>query len=192
MKMTFRMTIAAGAFYATFAFAQGPADPAALMSAQREAMAALKSMDGVWRGPAWTLLPNGEKRHITQTERIGPFLQDSVKVIEGRGYSEDGTVSFNALGIVSFDPAKRTYSLRSYALGRSGDFAFRPQPDGYTWEIPAGPGTTIRYSATIKGNTLHEVGDRIVADREPVRFFEMKLTRIGDTDWPGASPIPAR
>src|SRR5262245_24759201 len=68
------------------ASAQGRPDPAALLAAQREAMAPLAFMDGVWRGPAWTILPSGEKHNVTQTERIGPFLDGSVKVIEGRGY----------------------------------------------------------------------------------------------------------
>src|SRR5438067_8111910 len=74
---------------------QGRPDPATLIAAQREAMAPLAFMDGVWRGPAWTMLPSGEKHNVTQTERIGPFLEGSVKVIEGRGYNADGTVGFN-------------------------------------------------------------------------------------------------
>ena len=37
--------------------------PAALIAAQREAMVRLAYMDGVWRGPAWTILPSGEKQH---------------------------------------------------------------------------------------------------------------------------------
>ena len=63
------------------ALGQGRPDPAALIAAQREAMAPLAFMDGVWRGPAWTILPSGEKHSITQTERIGPFLEASVKVL---------------------------------------------------------------------------------------------------------------
>lgn len=78
------------AFLPLLAFAQGQRDPAPVIAAQVEAMKVFASMDGVWRGPAWTLLPNGEKRNITQTERIGPFLGGSVKVIEGRGYTADG------------------------------------------------------------------------------------------------------
>ena len=58
-------------------------DPATLIAAQREAMSKLAVMDGVWRGPAWTILQSGEKHNVTQTERIGPFLDGSVKVIEG-------------------------------------------------------------------------------------------------------------
>src|SRR5215831_3768991 len=52
--------------------AQGPSDPAATIAAQRDALKVLASLDGVWRGPAWTLLPSGEKHTVTQTERIGP------------------------------------------------------------------------------------------------------------------------
>ena len=167
-------------------------DPAALIAAQREAMAPLARMDGVWRGPAWTLHPNGEKRHITQTERIGPFLDGSVKVIEGRGYREDGAVGFNAFGIISYDPAKRVYTMHSYAMGRSGDFSFAPTADGYAWEVPAGPGATIQYKATVTEDTLHEVGERVVAGREPLRVFEMTLKRVGNTDWPAGGPVPPR
>jgi hypothetical protein len=174
--------------FAMTAAAQARPDPGPLMEAQRHAMKSLQTMDGEWRGTAWTLLPSGEKRVVTQTERIGPLLGGAVKLIEGRGYDADGNTVFNAFGIVSYDPAARRYTLRSYAMGQSGDFAFRPTPDGYEWEIPAGP-ALIRYSAAINGSRLHEVGDRIVAGSPPQRFFEMTLTRIGDSQWPAAGAV---
>lgn len=168
--------------------AQQRPDPSKLLAAQREAMQRLSFMDGVWRGPAWTILPTGEKHTITQTERIGPFLGGSVKVIEGRGYEADGSVGFNAFGTVSYDPAKNAYTLHSYAQGQVGDFTLTPTADGCVWEIPAGP-MTIRYTATIKDGAWREVGDRIMAGREPVRFFEMNLKRVGDTDWPAGGAV---
>ena len=177
-------------FSTSIAFAQTP-DSAALLSAQREALAAFSRMDGVWRGPAWTVMSNGEKHHITQTERIGPLLDGTIKLIEGRGYDPDGRTTFNAFGVITFDPAKRTYTLRSHAQGRYGEFAIKPTADGYAWEIPAGP-MTIRYTATIKGGVLREVGDRIVEGKEPARFFEMALTRVSDSAWPGAGTISAK
>src|SRR5260221_10830225 len=119
------------------ALGQGQQDPATLIAAQREAMKPLAFMDGVWRGPAWTILPSGEKHSVTQTERIGPFLDGSVKVIEGRGYDASGKVTFNAFGTISYNPATRAYTLHSYAQGGAGDFALTPQADGYVWEIPA-------------------------------------------------------
>ena len=172
------------------AVAQGRSNPAALIAAQREAMKVFASMDGVWRGPAWTILPSGEKHNITQTERIGPFLDGSVKVIEGRGYDPDGKVTFNAFGTISFNPAPRVYTLHSYAMGNVGDFVITPTADGYTWEIPAGP-MTIRYTAVIKGDNLREVGDQIQPGKEPVRFFEMTLKRVGDTKWPAEGAVSA-
>jgi hypothetical protein len=172
-------------------FAQGRPDSAALIAAQREAMKPFAAMNGVWRGPAWTILPSGEKHNITQTERIGPFLDGSIKVVEGRGYNADGSVGFNAFAIISYDPATKVYTLHSHALGQVGDFVIKPTADGYNWEIPAGP-MTIHYSAVIKDGTLREVGDRLMPGKDPVRFFEMNLKRVGDSDWPAAGAIPMK
>ncbi|HMI54638.1 MAG TPA: hypothetical protein VK494_00480 [Gemmatimonadaceae bacterium] len=173
------------------ASAQGRPDPAALIAAQREAMIPLAYMDGVWRGPAWVILPSGEKQTITQTERIGPFLDGAVKVIEGRGYAPDGKVSFNAFGTISYNPGTRTYTLHSYAQGNVGDFVLSLTADGYVWEIPAGP-MTIRYTAVVRNGSWREVGDQVMPGRAPVRFFEMNLKRVGDTNWPAAGAITAK
>ena len=170
------------------ALGQGRENPATVIAAQREAMRLLSAMDGVWRGPAWAIMPSGEKHTITQTERIGPFLDGSVKVIEGRGYDSDGKVTFNAFGTISYNPATHVYTLHSYAQGMVGDFVLTPTVDGFVWEIPAGP-MTIRYTAVIKDGAWREVGDRIMPGKEPVRFFEMNLRRVGDSSWPAAGAI---
>ncbi|MDQ6760613.1 MAG: hypothetical protein M3Z32_12230 [Acidobacteriota bacterium] len=85
----------------------------------------------------------------------------------------------------------RAFTLHSYAMGQVGDFALKPTADGYTWEIPAGP-VIIRYTAVIQEGAWREVGDRIVAGKEPVRFFEMNLKRVGDTDWPAGGAVPLK
>lgn len=172
------------------ASAQRP-DSVALQAAQREAMGAFARMDGIWRGPAWSASPQG-RHEIVQTERIGTFLGGSVRVIEGRGYNEDGSVGFNALGIISFNPATRAYTMTSWAQGHAGAFPIRPTADGYEWEIPAGPGAIIRYTATIRDGTLREVGFRIAGEAPPQQIFEMNLRRIGDTDWPAGGAVPMR
>lgn len=170
--------------------AQRP-DPAARAAAQREAMTKLAAMDGVWRGTAWTLTPAG-RHDVVHTERIGPFLGGVVKVIEGRAYNPDGSVGFNAFGIVSYNPATRAYSLHSYAMGYSGDFPLEVRPDGYVWQTPAGPGAIIRYTATIKGGTWRETGERIAGTAAPMQIFEMNLKRVGDTSWPAGGPVPMK
>jgi len=182
----FILTVVIGALVS--ALAQGRPDPGALIEIQRVAMGPLAFMDGIWRGPAWTILPSGEKHTLTQTERVGPFLDGSVKVIEGRGYEPDGRLSFNAFATISFSSSTRSYTMHSYAQGNVGDFVLTPRADGFVWEIPAGQ-MTIRYTAVIKDGTWREVGDRIVPGKEPVRFFEANLKRVGDTNWPAAGAV---
>ncbi|HEX8625539.1 MAG TPA: DUF1579 domain-containing protein [Allosphingosinicella sp.] len=168
-----------------------PPNAAANQAAQREAMAKLSAMDGVWRGTAWTMTPAG-RHDVVHTERIGPFIGGAVKVIEGRAYNPDGSVGFNAFGIVSYDPAKKAYSLRSYAMGHSGDFPLEVRPDGYVWQTPAGPGAIVRYTATIRNGAWREVGERIAGTAAPVQIFEMNLKRVGDSRWPAGDPVPMR
>lgn len=173
----------------THAHAQAPDMQA--IAAQKEAMKALSMLDGTWRGPGWVLMPDGTKKEMTQTERVGSFLDGAVKVIEGRGYEANGSVGFNAFAIISYDAAKKTYSMRSYALGRQADFAVTPTADGFKWEHPMGP-ITISYTATIKDGVWHEVGERSAKGQPPVTFLELTLKRIGNSDWPAAGAVPAK
>lgn len=81
--------------------------------------------------------------------------------------------------------------MRSHAMGFVGDFVVKRTDDGFTWDIPAGP-ATIRYNAIVKDGTWTEVGDRIVSGKDPERFFEMKLKRVGDSEWPAGGAIPPK
>ena len=177
---------------AALAAAAQPPDAAALLAAQKEAMKAFASMNGTWRGPAWTIIPGGKKIELTQTERAGPMLDGTLKVIEGRGYLPDGTLGFNAFGIISYNVATKKYTMRSWAMGQSGEFALTPTADGFVWERPAGPGAIIRYTASVKGDTFSEYGEYIAGDRPPSRIFEMNLKRVGDTAWPAGEPVTMR
>ena len=179
-------------FLAAQLSAQGRPDPAALVNAQKQAMKALSFMDGAWRGPAWSMLPSGEKHPITQTERVGPFLDGSLKMVEGKGYEADGKVGFNALGIISYNPSTKAYSIRSHAMGYAGDFALTPKADGFTWEMQMGGRMSFRYTASFTDGKWHEVGDRLTDGKDPVRIFEMTLERIGNSDWPAGNAIPMK
>ena len=165
------------------ASAQVPPNSQAMLAAQRAAMARIAYIDGVWRGPAWSITPGG-RREVIQTERIGPFLDGTVKVSEGRAYNPDGSVGFNALGIFSYDPRSQAYILHSHAQGYGGDFTLKLTPTGYVWEVPGGPGAVIRYTATIGNGAWREIGERVAGEAAPVQIFEMNLKRVGDTDWP--------
>ncbi len=170
-------------------FAADAPDTVGLIAAQRKAVQPLAVFDGMWRGPAKVTLADGKEVETTQTERVGSILDGSVKVIEGRGYTADGTLRFNAFAVLSYSPQTDKYNFRSYAQGYSGDFPLEVRPDGFTWSIRAGP-ATIRYTATVKDGTWTEFGERIVEGQPTVRIFQMTLRRIGSTDWPAAGAVP--
>lgn len=185
------LLVAAPLAMAAPAFAQGY-DPAPRVAAQKEAMKAFDMLDGEWRGPAKTLIGNGTWLELVQAERVGPMLDGAVKVIEGRGYMADGSLSFNAFAVISYDPDRKAYSMRSYTGGRAGDYPITPTPTGFTWEIQAGPNMKISYEATVKDGVWTEIGTRIPKDGPPVKFIELKVTRLGDSQWPAAGAIPPR
>ncbi|QDZ08890.1 DUF1579 domain-containing protein [Sphingomonas panacisoli] len=184
-----RKVLIAGLSLALIASVPGSAQVAdtAALSAQKVALDKFAWMDGTWRGPAVKKGPGGEHR-VTQTERIGPMLGGTLRVIEGKGFNPDGSVGFNAFAVISWDAQKQAYDFRSYAQGRAGDFMIRPTADGYVWEIPAGP-MIIRYTATLKDETWTEIGERIAPGQPAVPFFEMHLKRVGDTAWPNGGAM---
>lgn len=134
--------------------------------------------------------PGGEAKLI-QTERIGPALDGTILVIEGKGYMPDGKAGFHAFAVVSYEVATGSYWLTSNAQGRSGRFRLTPTDTGYAWEIPQGPGV-VRYVATLADGTWTETGDFAMHGQPARRFFQMTLKRIGDTDWPEAGGVPPR
>ena len=169
-----------------------PQDPAARMAEQKQAIDKFAFMDGVWRGTATQVMPDGTRHVVTQTERIGPLLGGSIKLMEGRGYNADGSTGFNAFAVLSWDVDRQAYTLGTHAMGYGGDMKFEPAADGVIWEVPAGPAMVMRYTATVRNGRWHEVGDRILSGGKSIRFFEMNLERIGDSNWPTAGAIPPR
>jgi hypothetical protein len=173
------------------AFAAGPPDAAALQSQQRTALAPLAAFDGTWRGPAMVMGADGQMLKLVQTERVGPMLGNTLRVIEGRGHRDDGTVAFNALAVISFNPQSGKYNFHSYAQGHEGDFPLEVGDGAFTWSIQAGP-AVIRYAATVRDGVWSEVGERLLPNQAPTKIFEMRLQRVGPTDWPAAGAVAPR
>jgi hypothetical protein len=171
--------------------AAGPAD-VNLLQSQRTAVSKLAFLDGTWRGQATIFNADGSTLKITQTERVGPMLDGTLRVIEGRGYRADGALQFNAFAVVSFAVDTKKYTMRSYAQGYVGDFPLEVRDDGFVWTLPAGP-AKLRYTAMIKDDVWTEIGERLVEGSAPVKTFEMRVTRISkNADWPVAGAVLAK
>lgn len=155
---------------------------------QRQAMQALSWMDGEWVGEATILMGPGAGTH-PHTERVGPMLGGSIKVIEGRSAGgADGAPAFNAFAVVSWDDAADRYVMRSYANGYAGDFPLEASADGFAWTAPA-PGGEIRYVTTFRDGVWVEIGHFVMPGRDPMKVIELRLRRRGDTDWPAGDPV---
>ncbi|MGV8929889.1 MAG: DUF1579 domain-containing protein [Brevundimonas sp.] len=155
---------------------------------QRAAMQALSWMDGEWVGEATVAMGPGPAIAHPHTERIGPMLGGSIKVIEGRSANPDGTAGFNAFAIVSWDDEADHYVMRSYANGQAGDFPLEATADGFRWSTPA-QGGEMRYVSTFTDGQWVEVGAFVMPGREPMKVIELRLRRRGDTNWPAGDPV---
>lgn len=155
--------------------AQAP-DPAGAQAG----IARLDFMVGRWRGPAWQ--QRGAERVQTQMfEVVERKLGGAVLLVEGRGTvpvagAEDRVVH-HALGVVSFDPASGTYTLRSWlATGQSGDFALTLVDGGVQW-TRAVPGGRVRNTARYTKDEWHEVGEFSRDGTTWMQIMEMRLRR---------------
>lgn len=155
---------------------------------QRQAMRTLAWMDGEWVGEATISMGPGRTTTHPHTERIGPMLGGSIRVIEGRSLNDDGTAAFNAFAVVSWDDATDAYVMRSYANGQAADFPLEATADGFRWSTP-GRGGEMRYVTVFRGGEWVETGDYVMPGREPMRVIELRLRRRGDTGWPAADPV---
>lgn len=182
------MALAAGFLLAVPTLASAQTMQPAGTAEQRDAMQTLAWMDGEWVGEATVSMgPGGTSTH-PHTERIGPMLGGSIKVIEGRSTNDDGTVAFNAFAVVSWDDATDSYVMRSYANGQAADFPLEATADGFRWTIP-NRGGEMRYVTVFRDGQWIETGDFVMPGRDPMRVIELRLRRRGDTGWPAADPV---
>jgi len=164
-------------------------DRASTIAAQREAMQRLALLDGIWRGPAWSLTSDG-RRSLILTERIGTLLDGTVRVLNGRGYRPDGSVDYEALGVIAYDPLTRSYRLTAWSLGSSRVFPLEVTDDGFAWETTAPDGAAIRFRARISEGVWHEIGERRSPNGGTTVVTEIRMTRLGDSAWPAGDAVP--
>ena len=154
-------------------------------------MSALSFLDGEWVGPAVAFEAGGPIK-MTQTERSGTLLGGTIRLIEGRAYDASGKTLFNAFATISYDTRQARYAITSYASGYSTTTELKLTPDGFAWEVPAGPGAKMQFTAVVKNGTWTEVGNYVAANGQTKRAFEMSVRRLRPSKWPGGERVKYR
>jgi hypothetical protein len=160
----------------------------ALLQKQQAAMRALNFLDGEWVGPAEAREPKGTIR-MTQTERSGTLLGGTIRLVEGRSFDATGATLFNAFAVISYDSGKGRYLITSYASGYATSAEMKVSDDGFSWDVPAGPGAKMHFVATVKDGVWRETGDYVGAEGAARRTFDMTVKRVRATTWPDGRPV---
>ena len=160
-----------------------------LLAPHRLAMRALTSLNGEWRGTGWTLLGSGEKASFTQRIRVGSAGEGALKIIEGRSYGDRGRLGSTNFEIISFNQSTKIYTLRLYTNGNVADVPIAPTANGFKLEYPV-EDAMIHFTVAIANGVWSEVAERWTKGKDPVRFLELTLQKVGETDWPGAGTVP--
>jgi hypothetical protein len=109
--------------------------------AQRAALKRLDFLVGKWSGEARVLRGPGDPLELAQTEEAQYKLDGLILIIEGIGKTKaEGKVALQALGIVSYDDGKETYSMRAFNDGRYLETELKLSEDGkeITWGFTLG------------------------------------------------------
>jgi hypothetical protein len=141
---------------------------------------------GRWQGTSTLQMGPGEPKTAIVDEQIQYKLDSTLLLIEGIGrhVDPDGkstTVVHHAMAVLSFDPYKGTFSMRSYlADGRSTDAWFKTQPDGaFQWGFEA-PNVNMRYTIRLDAEkmTWNEIGEFSRDGNDWFKVFEMNLKKV--------------
>ena len=151
-------------------------------SANKAAMEKLAFMIGSWKGDAWQMQGPGNRVDTRMHEVVTLGPGGAVLLVEGKGEvpgvgGAEGRIVHHALGIISFDAGRNTYTLRSYlANGLHGDFELVPVDGGVMWSREV-PGGRIRYTAKYGNGEWHEIGEFSRDGTSWVKMMEMRLKK---------------
>lgn len=147
--------------------------------AQREAMKKIDFLVGKWAGQARVLRGSGEPLELAQTEEAQYKLNGLILTIEGTGRSKaDGRVALQALGVVSYDDATRTYHMRAYNDGRYMETEVRLTEDGkgITWGFALGEIKTSSVQRINEKGEWTELTEITIGSQPARKYMELTLS----------------
>ena len=150
------------------------------LEAQRAAMKKLDFLTGSWAGQARILRGPDEFADLIQTEEAEYRLDGLVLVIEGVGLAKaGGKVALQALGLVSYDDASQTYTMRAFNDGRFLETEVKLLEDGIgiAWGFKLGEietNSVLRINGQGEWTELTKIA---FGSQPPKKFFELTVRR---------------
>ena len=164
-------------FSATTIFAQMPDFSKDIKLAMKQ----IEIMDGKWEGSGWRMNPDGTKSNSDVVENLYFKLDSTLLVLEGLGTDDDGKAVHNAFGIISFDPFKKKFQMKSFlsnGLSTDADFEVVEPNKSFKWWFKPPRGGTVKYTISYQDNIWTEIGEFSKDEENWVKFFEMNLKKI--------------
>jgi hypothetical protein len=148
------------------------------LETQRAAMSRLDFLVGKWAGEAHQLRGPGEMVALKQTEEAYYKLDGLVLVIEGTGRAEaDGKLLLQALGIISFDDEKATYTMRAFNDGRFLETEIKLVDRGMTWGFSLGQYRTSSLLRIDDHGDWTEQHEITIGTDAPKKFMDLRVSR---------------
>lgn len=143
-------------------------------------MKKLEFLVGEWAGDATMLRGPGQFVEMAQTESAQFRLDGLVLTIEGVGRANDGKISLQALGLISFDDETGTYKMRAFNDGRWLETDVRLAEGGksISWGFALGPYKTATVLRINEEGEWTEHGELTVGERPPQKLIDLKVRRI--------------
>lgn len=193
--VVFKVAIGAAALIAAMGDGPAPAPTAppdvlveqATLAAERAAMDQLVNYDGVYKGHWRILVPSlapGRPLSGAVGHRVGPFLAGTVKMMEGKNFSDAGEQTFHGMIVIHYDVPSKHYRLTVFANGKNFETDAVQTPTGYYFEDHNGSNAKRRINIVVTPTTWSEYVEQFDGTSAPVRIFEMTLDRVGPSDWP--------
>ncbi len=147
----------------------------------QSAMSKISVMEGKWKGEGWRMNPDGSKDNSNVLEIIQFRLEKSVLLVEGLGTNDAGKIVHNALGIISFNPMTKQYSMKSFlsnGLSTEATFEVIESNKSFHWWFKDARGGTIKYKITIMDNNWNEVGEYSFDGVNWRKILEMNIKKV--------------
>lgn len=140
-------------------------------------------MSGRWSGEATIKRGNTPPIRVLQEENIQFKLDGTVLLVEGIGRNPDSSnITFNALGIISFNPYTKQFGMKSHTMdGNQADAYFKIlENNHFEWGFETANKSKIKYEIVLneQAKTWVEKGEYSQDGTTWYPFIELKLNKL--------------